>query len=154
MIPMANLKKHKGFTLIELMFVVAIIGILASTALPVYQDYASKSQIYAAYSELASLKKNIDIKVFSGETLFNAMDIGWVTGISQLIQTDPIVTVNTSTGEYAIEATIDGNVQPIAKNVKIKLLNTTEGKWTCILTRSTTGGWKDTLAPTQCELID
>ena len=147
-------KKTKGFTLLELMFVVAILGILSSIAMPAYQDYSSKSQIYSAYHELSVLKKNIDLKVFSGETLVNSMSIGWVTGNSQLIQTDPVVTVNTSTGEYAIEATIDGNVQPLAKGVKIKLLNTTEGKWTCILTRSTTGGWKNKLAPTQCQLID
>ena len=47
---------QQGFTLIELMIVVAIIGILAAVAIPAYQDYTAKAQASEAYTLLGGLK--------------------------------------------------------------------------------------------------
>ena len=49
-------KNQKGFTLIELMIVVAIIGILAAIAIPQYQDYVSRSKFQDGSASLASTK--------------------------------------------------------------------------------------------------
>lgn len=51
-----NIKKTQGFTLIELMIVVAIIGILAAIALPAYQDYMVRSQVSEAVTLSGGLK--------------------------------------------------------------------------------------------------
>ncbi|MCU1061545.1 pilin [Stenotrophomonas maltophilia] len=62
------MKNQKGFTLIELMIVVAIIAILAAIALPAYQDYTSKSKVTAALADLAAHKTQFEMEVSNGKT--------------------------------------------------------------------------------------
>ena len=57
---------QKGFTLIELMIVVAIIGILAAIAIPQYQNYIAKSQVTRVMGELSSIKTTIETCILEG----------------------------------------------------------------------------------------
>ncbi len=53
------MKKQQGFTLIELMIVVAIIGILAAIALPAYQDYTRRAKVSEGISMANTVKTNV-----------------------------------------------------------------------------------------------
>lgn len=66
---------QKGFTLIELMIVVAIIGILAAVALPAYQDYTVRARV----SELMLAASGARTSVTEAAQLLNGMSLGAAT---------------------------------------------------------------------------
>ena len=158
---------QKGFTLIELMIVIAIIGILAAIALPMYQDYISESQVTRVTGELAARKTIVDASLFKGRKLSLASDMGTTTDtdalslykgasttdtVSNLVSGYKMANFGTPQANGNVVATMGGSANSAIAGTVIAYTRDAQGNWTCTVVPPTATGsaWKDKFLPSGC----
>ena len=126
---------QKGFTLIELMIVIAIIGILAAIAIPAYQNYTAKSQVAAGLAEISPAKTNAEAKLAEG--ISNTITSAPALGVQASTGRCSTLAVSVAkTGESTITCTLIGTSSIEGKQIQWaraadKAATGEIGTWTC-----------------------
>lgn len=135
-----------GFTLIELMIVVAIIAILAALAIPVYQNYIIRSQVTRVMQEAAQVRVGVELCLANGRSTVGPTpqdcDPGTgasnlVTGTSQVGATLPSgvgVPQVSLVGEATIIATFGNRAHPNLTTETLTWTRDAAGEWNCSTT--------------------
>ncbi|NOJ08212.1 pilin [Vibrio splendidus] len=129
---------QKGFTLIELMIVVAIIGVLSAIAVPAYKDYVSKSEASSALATLKSLQTPAELTFQEEGKLSTALSALGISAGSNTL------------GTLRVSAQGSTGANPTSPAIEFKFVGGSLDQQTLTLSRDATTGWacaKSTTVP-------
>ncbi|MCW8348911.1 pilin [Vibrio sp. ZSDZ65] len=136
---MRKTNKQQGFTLIELMIVVAVIGVLAAIAMPQYQKYVAKAEVSSVLATLTGAKTNVEAYtvengLFPDESTDDQKPLALGVPVLPLGAITFTRTGATDGGiiEFTFYSTADKGVSALVSEKKFTLTRTAEtGAWQC-----------------------
>ncbi|MEX3074067.1 pilin [Vibrio alginolyticus] len=146
-------KKQQGFTLIELMIVVAVIGVLASIAIPQYQKYVAKSEVASALATLTGVKTNVEAFAVENGDFPDGSSTNETTDALGVPSSIPSGTISFTPSTSAAAGTIkfafnSSGVSNLVTSKNFELVRSSNGTWTC--QGSSTSPVTDDLLPKNC----
>jgi len=150
---MRKMQLQKGFTLIELMIVVAIIGILAAVAIPSYQDYTARAQVTEAVGLSSGFKTGM-AEFYADKGVWPA----FITSVGDTVSGKYVETVEITTGQgLSTTLLITATMRSTGVNSGISgstyTLSTIDGgkRWACGQLSSTAGTLASKYLPGACK---
>lgn len=135
------MRSQQGFTLIELMIVVAIIAVLAAIAVPAYQNHLVRSQVVAALADISPGRV-----LFESHLLTNSITATDVAEIGLAESSVHCSTISLVSGEDgSIECIMSGH--PKARGESLRIERSTDGTWQCTVSTAVS----PTQRPAHCE---